>query len=590
MNERRWIRTVCGLALGLLLLTADSSSGQKLKINPNPQAPQVNILPQLGLLRGGSVELELTGARLNEPTGVWTDIPGAKATIPTDNNNGKDQAKLRIKLEIPKETEPGYHAFRLATQAGISNLRLIYVDELPPVVSTGKNRSLESAQPVNVPCAVSGRIDPEASNYFKFQAKAGERLSFEVLGQRLGSTLDPQLTLFDAKGRELPGAHSNDAPGLQTDPRLTHTFKEAGDYLVQVRDAQYKGGGEHGYLLRIGDFPCATTPLPLAAKRGSKTTISFAGTSVDGAPAVQLQVPADPQASAVWVFPRGKNGLPGSPVELLVSDVDEVLEQEPNNEPAKATRIPVPGAVTARFLEKGDRDDFVFTAKQGQAFAIEAQTHERHSPAEIYLIIKDAKGKELAKTNPAQPARLNFTAPADGDYHLVVEHLLYWFGPNEVYRLVVQPVEPDFELELGLDRYDIPQGDGAAVPILIDRKGYDGPIELNTVGNPAITGKIMVPAGQTQSLLYLTAKPDLPMGAYNVAIQGKGMVDGKPLVRRAESRFTIGQSLGGMIYPHLALLDQVGIAIAEKPPFTLTVKLEPAESARGQNVNLTVTA
>ena len=38
----------------------------------------------------------------------------------------------------------------------------------------------------------------------------------------------PWRALFDASGRELPGGHSNDAPGLQTDARLTYTFKNTG--------------------------------------------------------------------------------------------------------------------------------------------------------------------------------------------------------------------------------------------------------------------------------------------------------------------------------------------------------------------------
>ncbi len=43
------------------------------------------------------------------------------------------------------------------------------------------------------------------------------------------------------------------------------------------------------------------------------------------------------------VSPKGTNGLYGWPVLLTVSDLEETLEKEPNNEPAKANRVPVPG-------------------------------------------------------------------------------------------------------------------------------------------------------------------------------------------------------------------------------------------------------
>ena len=101
MSEHRFIRLACWLSLGLVLWAASPSSGQKLKVAPNPQAPQVNMLPQLSVLKGSTLEIDLAGARLNEPTGLWTDIPGAKATIPTENNNGKDQAKALDYVSIP---------------------------------------------------------------------------------------------------------------------------------------------------------------------------------------------------------------------------------------------------------------------------------------------------------------------------------------------------------------------------------------------------------------------------------------------------------------------------------------------------------
>src|SRR5262249_4086657 len=154
-----------------------------------------------------------------------------------------------------------------------SNARLFCIDELPQVMKAANNREIKTAQVLPVPCVVVGRADAEATDYFKIAVKANQRVSFDILGRRLGSAFDPQITLLDAAGKELPGGFSNDAPGLQTDARLTYTFKAAGDYLVAVRDVSYRGGPDFHYRLRVGDFPCATTPLPLAAKRGSKATI-----------------------------------------------------------------------------------------------------------------------------------------------------------------------------------------------------------------------------------------------------------------------------------------------------------------------------
>jgi hypothetical protein len=84
----------------------------------------------------------------------------------------------------------------------------------------------------------------------------------------------------------------------------------------------------------------------MAAKRGTKVNVQFAGTFVEGVAPVEVQVPTDPSVDVVYVTPKGASGLSGWPVPLVVSDIDEIVEQEPNNEPAKANRLTVPCGVT----------------------------------------------------------------------------------------------------------------------------------------------------------------------------------------------------------------------------------------------------
>ena len=47
---------------------------------------------------------------------------------------------------------------------------------------------------------------------------------------------DPQLTLLDKNGKQL--AFSDDAPGCQKDARFSHVFKEAGAYVIELRDVR----------------------------------------------------------------------------------------------------------------------------------------------------------------------------------------------------------------------------------------------------------------------------------------------------------------------------------------------------------------
>src|SRR5262245_15346160 len=91
-------------------------------VPPNPQAPVLSAATPLGMQRGTALELTLTGTNLAGPTGLWTSFP-AKVTIPTDNKNGEDNAKLRVRLEVPSDAPIGYGVIRLATTRGMSNLR-----------------------------------------------------------------------------------------------------------------------------------------------------------------------------------------------------------------------------------------------------------------------------------------------------------------------------------------------------------------------------------------------------------------------------------------------------------------------------------
>jgi len=584
------------LALGLFLACQSNSWGQKPPppVPPNPQAPVLNMLSPTGLQRGTTLELTLTGANLAGPGGVLAGFPG-KITVPTDNKNGLDNAKLRVRLEVPADAPLGYHALRLTTTRGMSNLRLFCIDDLPQVLETPASYTKTTPQLVPIPCVVAGTINPEQGSYFKINVKAGQRLTFDVLGRRLGGLLDPELTIFDTRGSMPELAHQNDSPGCQTDARLTHTFREAGDYLIEIKDVLNRGGGDYPFRLRIGDFPNATLPIPMAAKRGSPVTVNFAGPMVDGVAPVTLTTPNDPAIDTIWVTPRGANGLNGWPVALALTDHDELVEQEPNNEPGKAQKIPVPGGVTGRFLQSNDLDIFQFTAKKGQKLQIQAETLELYSPTLVFMVLKSAKTKgELGRTNPeaAAPAdqRIEFTAPEDGDYLVEVQHLNYVGGPSEAYHLTVTPVTPDFDLSLGLDRFDLAGGSPLALNVFTVRRGYNGPIDVSVGGHPGFSGTAHLKDGQVSAMLVVDVKPDLAMGPYLVHVAGKAMIDGKPVTRIAGVRPAVSAGLSNLPYPPRNLSHQVALAVREKPPFTLAMQWEHPESYPGATGKLTILA
>ena len=595
MKMNRPLLTSCiGVAVVVCsLLDATTSWGQKTPPPVNPQGPTINPLTPTGIQRGQSLELVVTGTQLASPTGVSLGIP-AKITIPTEDKNGQDATKFKVRIDVPADTPLGWYPFRVATLKGVSNLRVLCVDDLPQVVGSGTNRSKATAQVIPVPSAVTGAVVAETGDYYKFAVKAGQRLSFDCLARRIGSAIDAYMYIYDAKSmREL--AYDNDSPGCQTDPRISYTFKEAGEYLLEVKDVLNRGGPEFFYRVRVGDFPMATTPIPMAAKRGTKAKIGFAGPAVEGVAQVDVDVPSDPTLSVVWVAPKSAAGLYGWPVPLALSDHEEAVEQEPNNEPKQANRIAVPGGITGRFEKSDDTDYYLFSAKKGQKVAIEASTLEYYSPSIVYVSLKNAKtNAEIIKTNPATPPpgdqRLDFTAPDDGDYLLEVTHLHFSGGPSEAYRITIRPPTNGFELVLPNERFEVASGSAAAIPLQIVRKGYTGAIMVAVTGDSGLAGSANIKAGANAAILMVMPKGDLPLGAYQFRLVGTATVDGKEVVQAAGAKTMTVQSLNGLTYPPMHLQTFVSLAVKEKAPFSLAIKMDPPEGVPGGKANVTVTA
>ncbi len=578
-------RSACLLTLIVVSSVTMPTAAQPLPANV--LAPQMDIPQPLGARRGTAIDLTLTGKNLAEPIGLALSFAATSKFLPAKPGAAAANS-LQIRLEVPSDAPLGIQTIRLATKRGISNLRFFCIDDLPEVPKQAGISAIEKAQRVPHPAVVTGKAEKETGDYYRFTAVAGERIAFEVVGRRLGSAFDPQITLFDAKGKEMPGGHNNDAPGLQTDSRLIYTFKNAGDYLIEVRDTLWRGGDDYWYRLRIGDFPCATTPYPMAVRRGTQKTIGFAGPVAALSLPFELVAPPDVFVHALALTPRSAAGLAGWPVFLGVTDLEERVEQEPNNDLAHANRIPVPGAISARLLETNDVDCFTFAAKKGQRLNIEIQSLEWNSPTEVYMVVKDAKGAQLAAGNPQVGQTIDFTAPADGDFTVVVEHLLTWNGPAETYRLVVSPHEPAFDLNLASDRLDIPSGGYGAIPVTAVRREYNGPIELQIMSPAGIRGYGMVPAGALAATLYVQAATDMPLGAYPLQVRGIAVIGGHVVYQPARIRAQVMAALGGLPYPPPNLLDTAGVAVTEKTPFGVKVKVDATEAVRGKPISLLI--
>src|SRR5262249_42599932 len=151
---------------------------------------------------------------------------------------------------------------RVATRDGLTNAHLLLVDDLP-VLARGTG---DSPVPLPQDAAVWGTLREAAVDRYTLAVAAGERVSFEVVGSRLGKDCAPLVTIRDAAGRFV-AEHDND-PGLYFDSRFEHVFEKAWTYTLEVRDARFKGNEHNHYVLRVGRFPAGRVALPAALEIG----------------------------------------------------------------------------------------------------------------------------------------------------------------------------------------------------------------------------------------------------------------------------------------------------------------------------------
>jgi hypothetical protein len=550
-----------------------------------PQFPTLTSPANLGVRAGAATTVALGGANLGDATEILVSIPGAKTAIAKDSAK---PASVGATVDVPKDAPVGLYQVRVVTKHGVSNARSLSVDDLPEVEKKPGNNKKTTPMPLPGPCTVTGSIAPESSDFYLLKTTPGQRVTFEALARRIGSSLDPVIVLHDAKsGREMPALYADDTPGLQSDARLAHTFTAAMDVIVELRDTTYRGGGDFTYRLRIGDGPGATTAFPLAVEKDKTAAIGFAGPVLDGVKPATVKGAGLAQLAA----PRRDAGASGWSVPVLVSPHPEAAEAEPNNELAKANKIPVPGGVSGRFEQKGDLDYFAFPGKKGQKLELIARTYEINSPAEVLLRVVDAKGAELARSNPAQAtARAEFTPAADGEFFAVAEHLNYGYGPSEVYHLTVRPAAMDFEVAIGMDRIDLSASGVANIPIvgLAKLNGFNLPIELAVVSE-SLTGTLTIPAAAnpqpaTPLLMRVSLKMGAKPGLVPFTVRATAKVDGKDVSKTANVAELVRTSLAALPNVPREMTEQLYAFSSPESLVSPTVTVEKASFDKGTSV------
>lgn len=246
--------------------------------------------------------------------------------------------------------------------------------------------------------------------------------------------------------------------------------------------------------------PTLSHVFPPGAQRGSKLTVTATGSftwpvqvsvpGIEATPAadsgkIELTIPGDLPADRIWLRLFNAEGA-STPYPLLVGNLPELNEVEPNNSPKSAQKLAEPSVTVNGVLDSGDVDAFAIPLKAGQRLvaAVDANTL-LGSPIDAMLQIVTPEGIVLAENNDdlQLDPRLAFTVPRDGTYIARLfafpstpgTNIAYAGGANSVYRLMLT-TGPVITHTLPLAAFQVSSTpEKPAEPVLVEVAGWNIP-------------------------------------------------------------------------------------------------------------------
>lgn len=682
--------------------------------------PSLSKIWPVGMERGNTATFTLVGRNLSDAKAVIFDAPGItgkisqitdlpEATVDRKKSTeaavplARKQSAL-LEITVAKDVLPDVYRFRVQTPLGTTNMLSLAVGSLPEVKESEKSGNMVRLQPTVLPATLVGTIaTPGDSDHYEFEGKAGEDVVFEVIASKLGSRLESLLALSDSSDRILAEAGKHDN---SPDAVLNYRLPQDGKYTLTISDREGSGGENDYYRVDAGSLPYITRYFPLGVRAGETAAVAVEGVNLGGIHELKIEAPKQAEDGKTLPITLKENAaLPLNKVNLVVGDLPEIVEQEPNDSPAQAEAVSFPVTINghinggAKAGGATDEDYFRFHARKGQQLTIEVEAARLGSSLDSVIEVLDAQGNPIPRatirclnqttttlsdrdsrttgvrltsttglhvgdylmigdelnqieyiadqpdadtdmkgigglrqaflgTSPVVHAvntpvyrvqilppdadfppnglpvfhltwrnddggpgygadsRIDFVAPADGQYILHLKDVRGMGGPDFAYRLSIRESVPGYQLMASPENPNIPTGGRIPVTVSANRlQGYDGPIEIDVKGLPpgVTAGPAKISAGEDSTVVVLSADADASVNAPpgTMKIVGHATINGQDVARSAN----LNAILDADVDPDLAL--QLA-SIVPPPDVVVTTDTGQISLEPGQQVTVTL--
>lgn len=555
-------------------------------------SPSLGTSVPYGAQRGTEVDVVYSGGNLGDAQELLFYQPGI--TVKSFEVAGENQ--IKVKLAIAPDARLGIYDLRARTATGISNLRTFHVGALPEATEAEPNSDFAAPQKIALNTTINGVIESEDVDYFLVEAKKGQRVNVEIEGLRMGNAFfDPYVAIMNAKRFEL--ANSDDAPLVLQDAAASLIAPEDGNYIVQVRESAFGGSGGCLYRLHVGTFPRPRALLPAGGKKGSTVDVRYLG-DVAGEIVEKFTVPSE-APSDFGLYAKDDQGIAPSANVFRVSDLENLIETEPNNDLPRANAFEAPLALNGVIAEPGDVDCFKFAGKQGQVFDIHVYARRLRTPLDPVLVIlnKDGAGVVGADDAIGPDSYIRFTVPADGEYMLHLKDHLGKGGIDYAYRIELTPVKAVVTTSLPEQSQfvdivaPVPRANRMAFLVGGNRADFGGDLAVELKNLPAGVQVETVPMAANQAIVpvLVSAAPDAPVAGslvdvvarwtdpnQNVAghlIQSTSLIRGQNNIRMWDR-----------------VTDRLALSVADEAPFSIEIVEPKVPLVRGGTMNLKIVA
>lgn len=407
--------------------------------------------------------------------------------------SGARAGRLTAQINIDPKVLPGIYEVRVATPRGLSTAFPFEVGSLNDI--SGVNSSFADAQRVSLPCVANGGLFANAErHYYRFAAKSGERLVFDLKSHRFDSArqmyFNPNIRLYDSRGLEIAQSHGY----FGLDPLIDWKVPSDGEYVLEVRDLLGRGNPGNIYRLRMGSVAYETAVRPAAVQTGTSAQLTVYGRN--------LAQPIDYSVTPAGLQP-GIRPIPSpvGPNTVLVT-TDPVYHMSVGAQ--TAARVP---AVFSDALDSNDPKSISITGNG--AYDVEVYASRLQSKTVPLVQILDAAGKVAAQG--AGDIRFSVRLAEGQTYSLKVTRNSGEPSDTSVFAVSFRPQGPNVQLVARPCNPVLRPGMTTPVQVILTRRdGVSGYVTVTALDLPAgVTVKpCVLPPDNNTGWLLLTAAND----------------------------------------------------------------------------------